>query len=275
MTLKDILLKIKNILRIRKEEVWTNEVENKLMDVDKLYKPEEFILKIEEIIGKLDIQIQKLKRKYSNLEQKNKEYFEKCIEALANKDEERAKIYAQEVAEIRKLARMIFHSELIFEQIKLRLETIEELREVVGLLTPLNKIILSIKEEVKGIIPEAALTLTELQESIEGFISATTGMPIEEISISTDLSGEARDILEEASIVASERIEKSFPEITEVKDEQIKTMVYAYIKEHYKDFDIEECASVLSLSEEEVEKAIEMLEKEGKIILKKEEEEHY
>lgn len=274
MRLKEILLNIKNVLKIKKEKEWTNEVEHRLMNVDKLYNPEEFILKIENTIGKLDVQIQKLRKKYSILEQKNKEYFEKCIEALANKDEERAKIYAQEVAEVRKLARMIFHSELIFEQIKLRLETIEELREVVGLLTPLNKIILSIKEEVKGIIPEAALTLTELQENIERFVSATTGIPMEEVSISTDLSGEAKDILEEASIVASERIDESFPEITEIKDEQIKKMVYAYIKEHYKDFDIEECASVLSLSEEEVEKAIERLEKEGKIILKKEEE-HY
>lgn len=273
MKLKEKLLNIKNILKIEKEKPWTNEIEYRLMNANKLYKPEEFILKIEDIIGKLDIQIQKLRKKYFNLEQKNKEYFEKCIEALANKDEERAKIYAQEVAEVRKLARMIFHSELIFEQIKLRLETIEELREIVGLLTPLNEVILRIKEEVKGIIPEAALTLAELQESIESFISVTTGMPIEEISVSTDLSGEARNILEEASIVASERIDESFPEISEAKDEQIKTMVYTYIKEHYKDFDMEECASVLSLSEEEVKKAIAMLEKEGKIIL--EGEEHY
>jgi division protein CdvB (Snf7/Vps24/ESCRT-III family) len=32
------------------------------------------------------------------------QYFERCVEALQAKDEERAKIYASEIAEIRKLA---------------------------------------------------------------------------------------------------------------------------------------------------------------------------
>lgn len=46
---------------------------------------------------------------------------------------------------------------------------------------------------------------------------------------------------------------------------QIERMVYGYVLDHGGEIDVEECAEVLEISEDEVEKAIKALEKRGKL----------
>ncbi|MBA7597448.1 hypothetical protein ES703_04451 [subsurface metagenome] len=46
---------------------------------------------------------------------------------------------------------------------------------------------------------------------------------------------------------------------------QIERMVYGYVLDHGGEIDVEECAEVLEISEDEVEKAIRALEKKGKL----------
>ncbi|MCL7393028.1 MAG: hypothetical protein LZ162_05300, partial [Thaumarchaeota archaeon] len=72
---------------------------------------------------------------------RSKEYFERCIDALVARDNERAKMYAVEIAEIKRLADIVVRCCLVLEQIKVRLETILELGEVMGLIVPLTSII--------------------------------------------------------------------------------------------------------------------------------------
>ncbi|MEM0275330.1 MAG: hypothetical protein QXE67_03685, partial [Nitrososphaerota archaeon] len=97
----------------------------------------DFRSRLEKSLSILNVQIEKLKNRYAEMEMRSKEYFEKVIECLVNMDEERAKIYAEEIAEIRKLAEIVKKSQLLLLQVKIRLETIIEITEVIGLITPL------------------------------------------------------------------------------------------------------------------------------------------
>ncbi|MEM2915237.1 MAG: hypothetical protein QXH91_07555, partial [Candidatus Bathyarchaeia archaeon] len=59
----------------------------------------------------------------AKLEQRAKTFFDKCADAQIAKDSERATIYANECAEIRKMARIVLRSQLTIEQVMIRLET--------------------------------------------------------------------------------------------------------------------------------------------------------
>ncbi|MCL7389647.1 MAG: hypothetical protein LZ173_06925, partial [Thaumarchaeota archaeon] len=63
--------------------------------------------RLENSLSILNAQIERLRLRYSEMEAKSKEYFEKVVECLVNMDEERAKIYAEEIVEIKKLAEIV------------------------------------------------------------------------------------------------------------------------------------------------------------------------
>ncbi|MDW7978625.1 MAG: hypothetical protein RMH74_07460, partial [Candidatus Caldarchaeum sp.] len=55
---------------------------------------EELSERIEKTISSLNGHIERLNNKYREMLARSREYFEKCVEALQSKDDEKAKIYA-------------------------------------------------------------------------------------------------------------------------------------------------------------------------------------
>ena len=183
-------------------------------------------LKLEHSLNQLSAQIIKLRSKYDEMVARSKEYFEEVVQALMNGDEGRASIYAEEIAEIRKLAGMVVKTQLVLEQVKLRLETILEISDVLGLLIPLISLVAEVEDEVRGVAPEAAESLQELASCIEDFTSIS-GTGEEAIQVPRELDEEALKILEEAQKKAAERVKEAFPDVPKLSEEE--RLVYSYI----------------------------------------------
>mgnify|MGYP003302988391 CR=1 FL=1 len=75
-------------------------------------------------------------------------------------------MYANELAEVRKMNKMVTQSKLALEQIALRLNTVSELGDVVVTLTPAMGVIKNIQSGVMNILPEAEHEISE----INGFL---------------------------------------------------------------------------------------------------------
>jgi len=220
------------------------------------------VQKIEGSLTNLSVQVDKLRTRYQNMLSRSKEYFERCIEALVARDNERAKMYAVEIAEIKRLADIVMRCCLVLEQIKVRLETILELGEVMGLIVPLTSIIEAVEKEVSLVVPEASNSLRELVETIEDFTSSSTyvdTVPTGDIQINKD----AEDILEEARRIAAEQVRKNFPEVPVLTEEE--RMVYSYIMKCGDELDIAKCASELGLNISQVKVVISSLQEKGLI----------
>jgi len=220
------------------------------------------VQKIEDSLTNLSVQVDKLRTRYQNMLSRSKEYFERCIEALVARDNERAKMYAVEIAEIKRLADIVMRCCLVLEQIKVRLETILELGEVMGLIVPLTSIIEAVEKEVSLVVPEASNSLRELVETIEDFTSSSTyvdTVPTGDIQINKD----AEDILEEARRIAAEQVRKNFPEVPVLTEEE--RMVYSYIMKCGDELDIAKCASELGLNTSQVKAVISSLQEKGLI----------
>lgn len=223
---------------------------------------ETLIQKVESSLTSLSTQVEKLRLRYNAMIARSKEYFEKCIEALTVNDVERAKMYADEIAGIRKLADIVVRCSLFLEQIKIRLETILELKEVIGLMVPLISIIEAVESEISRVVPEASSNLRELANLIEDFISTSSTMEIgpgNEVEVSID----AKMVLEEAKRCAAEVIKKSFPEVPSLTDEE--RLVYSYIMKGVEELDVNECAKELGLERFQVENALRNLQEKGLI----------
>ncbi|WP_422398067.1 cell division protein CdvB1/B2 [Sulfolobus tengchongensis] len=161
--------------------------------------------KISSMISRLDAYIAKM-------QERDKILFERVVEAQMAKDVQRAAMYANEVAEIRKISRQLLTTQIALEQVQLRLETVTELGDVFVNLIPVLGVVNELKSALKGIMPEVSLELTELGEGLQEIVTESgefTGMG----SYAAASSPEARKILEEASIVAEQRMKEKFPDL--------------------------------------------------------------
>ena len=226
---------------------------------------EEFRLRIEKSLSQLRGQIERLNNKYRELAARNKLYFEKCIEALVAKDEERAKIYASEIAEIKKLAKIIVHSQLVLLQIRIRLESILELGEVLVLVRPLITLLENVRTEIADVVPEASENLRSLANTIENFITESeTYVEPPPSQALEELSDEANFILNEARRIAAEKVKEHFPDIPTLTEEE--KAVYSYVMSNQnEELDLGECASQLGISPENLQEILRRLQEKGLI----------
>ncbi len=267
-------------------------------------KPRRTSLKrqISEVIYRLEIQMEKLDETLTRLRSRDNELLEKTVKAYIAKDFARASIYASEIAELRKMAKIVLASRLALERVKVRLETIVELGDIATVIAPLVPVLKSLKTQLSGIIPEISIELEEITNSMNTMLlevgqvaAATASTPM--------LTEEAKKVLLEAQALAEEKIKENFPKIppqikipkleeattripialdiaaaqtaptkpTKIKMsiKELENKVLEYIKSHRGFIDVNECAEVFGVHREDILKALRSLEKKGKIKLRR------
>ena len=160
---------------------------------------------VRSMISRLDVYI-------SKLQERDRTLFERVIEALQAKDQMRATMYANEVAEIRKVVKTLLTTQLALEQVALRLETVTELGDIYVNLMPVVGVISELRRVIKGVMPELGFELGELGESLQEVV-ITSGEFTGGVGISATSSPEARKILEEAQLIAEQKMKEKFPEL--------------------------------------------------------------
>jgi len=251
---------------------------------DKLHPPP-LKERIEQATFRLHAQLEKLENMYSRLQQRDKELFQRCVGAQLSKDVGHAKIYANECAEIRKIAKVVLGSQLALEKVILRLETVEEFGAIMAQMTPVMSIVKETKTKIAGIVPHVANELEGVNELLgdlgnEAGEVTTTAFPIE----TTD--EEAKKVLQETGVIAEQKLRDHFPDLpsfetatspiaetipepaagTATPHSDIPEQVYEYARKHDGELSIRSCAQELGTSPEEVRNALEKLRSEGRIV---------
>ncbi|MHC1589364.1 MAG: Snf7 family protein [Candidatus Hecatellaceae archaeon] len=169
--------------------------------------------RVEESIYKLNSIRDRLNEFLSKLEHRDKEYLEKCMGAYSTGDEDRAKIYANECSEIRKMVKIILGSQLAVEQAALRLETIQAFGDTVAAVAPVSKLLKSLKGRLERVLPDVSYQLGEVDRSLGSLLTEFgEASPIDEQNLQP-LSGEAAEILKAASLLAEQKTKEKFPSL--------------------------------------------------------------
>jgi division protein CdvB (Snf7/Vps24/ESCRT-III family) len=121
-------------------------------------------------------------------------------------------MYANECAELRKMAKLVLHSEMALETVTLRLETVHEFGEIAYTMRPVANVVRTLKTQLEGVLPEVSTELSEVNETLEG-LAVEVG---ETAEVSFDVgssSEESQTILREANTVAEQKMKERFPEL--------------------------------------------------------------
>ncbi len=163
-------------------------------------------------VRRIELQIQKLDQATDRFGQRDKTIFARIVDAYTKHDSSRANVFANELAEIRKMERLIINARLALEQIVLRLRTVSELGDVVSTLGPAVGVLRSVKAGLVSVFPEAESELGEIGNMLSGIMmeaGSGSGMTLNFDNVNED----AGKILNEAATVAEQRIKDKFPEL--------------------------------------------------------------
>jgi division protein CdvB (Snf7/Vps24/ESCRT-III family) len=163
-------------------------------------------------VRKLDMQISKLDQANERFTQKDKALFAKLVNAYTQHDSAHANIYATELAEIRKMSKLIMNARLALDQVALRIRTVSELGDVVAALGPCVGVLRSVSVGMCNVLPEAENELGEIGNMLSGLMfeaGSSGGMSLNFNSVNEDTSR----ILAEAATVAEQRVSANFPDL--------------------------------------------------------------
>lgn len=169
-------------------------------------------LRLETAIRSLNAQIQRLDLEHQRVMERDRQIFGKIVDAYTRHDLTHATMYANELVEIRKMAKMLMQSRLALEQIVMRISTVTEIGELVVTLTPAMSVIKTIKQGISRVLPEAERELGEVGNLINNIIIDAGQMGSLSITFEA-ASDEAQKILAEAAAIAEQRMSESFPSL--------------------------------------------------------------
>jgi len=185
-------------------------------------KPEEPIKnKINFAQKKLQFQISKLEVINQKLQKKHDTIFEKIVNAQRNNKTSYAQAYAGELTQVRKMKNMVSGAKLSMEQVKLRLDTVSELGDVVVTLSPCMAIIKGLSPSLSGIMPEANASMQDLSQILGDVMSGSSVGVADNMNVNTATNADTLAILEEAHSVIAGQTQSAIPDVPDTLKRQI------------------------------------------------------
>jgi division protein CdvB (Snf7/Vps24/ESCRT-III family) len=161
---------------------------------------------------RIDLQIHKLDQASERFGQKDRMLFAKVVDSYTKHDTAHANVFANELAEVRKVEKLVMNSRLALDQVLLRLQTVSEVGDIASTLGSVIGVLGSVRTGLVGVLPEAENEIGEIANMLSGVMfdaGQSSGMTL---SFNT-MNEDAGKILNEAATVAEQRINEKLPDL--------------------------------------------------------------
>lgn len=167
--------------------------------------------RVETAIKRLQLQIGKLDNMLSKLKQRDEQLFQRVVTATQQHDTSTSKVLSNELAEIRKVSRILGNARIALEQIELRLTTFHNLGDTVVTIMPTIGLMKSLKSSLIKFMPGADQELNRMTEMLSGLMTETFQSSDASFGVDETTNTESEKILQEAAAVAEASVNEKFP----------------------------------------------------------------
>jgi division protein CdvB (Snf7/Vps24/ESCRT-III family) len=177
---------------------------------------------IQKATQQLTGEINRLDQAMNRLKQRENSIFKKTVTAVQAHDQESSKAYSNELAEVRKMEKIVTQSKIALEQITTRLQTVTDIGDFAATIAPAIGVIKNIRATLGEAMPDAQGALGEIGAqltSIMGDVGQITGTTFYQ----AENSEEANKILSEAAAIAEKRMAESLPEVPNTSSQSVFT----------------------------------------------------
>ena len=167
--------------------------------------------RVETGIKKLQVQISKLDNMLSSLNARDEKIFHRVVTATQQHDTHTANTLSKELAEVRKVRRVLGNARMAIEQIELRLTTFHDLGDTVVTVMPTIGLMKNMKSSLAKFMPGADQELNNMAEMLGGLMTETFHSSDASFGAEAVMDAESEKILQEASAVAEQQTGDKFP----------------------------------------------------------------
>ena len=169
--------------------------------------------RIQTAVNKLQGQTSKMDVMLTKLHERDHQLFDRIVTATQNHDTSTSKVLSSELAEVRKVSRVLGSARNSLEQVQLRLTTIHDLGDAMIAIGPAMSTMKELKPTMSKFMPEADSELNSMTETLNGLM--VDSLPGDSFEMQSDnaMNEETNSILQEAEAVASQQTDEKFPSI--------------------------------------------------------------
>ena len=171
--------------------------------------------RVQDGIKKLQSQIKKLDSMLTSLQQRDAKLFQRIVTATQNHDVQTSKVLGNELAEVRKVTKILSSARIALEQIELRLSTCNDLGDTVVAIMPTVGLMNGLKGSMSKFMPGADEELGRMNEMLSGLMADSFAGNNSTFSIDATTNSESEKILQEASAVAEQQTSERLPSMPE------------------------------------------------------------
>ena len=168
--------------------------------------------RIQTAVNKLQVQTSKMDVMLTNLHQRDQQLFDRIVTAMQSHDTQASRVLSSELAEVRKVSRVLGNTRNSIEQVQLRLTTIHDLGDAMVAIGPAMATMKSLKPTMSKFMPEADSELNSMTETLNGLMTDSLSGDSFEVQDSA-MNEETNAILQEAEAVAEQQTDEQFPSI--------------------------------------------------------------
>ena len=178
--------------------------------------------RVQDGIKRLQLQIKKLDTMLSNLQQRDAKLFQRIVDATQKHDTQTSKVLGNELAEVRKVSKILSSARISLEQIELRLTTCNDLGDTVVAIMPTMGLMRNLKSSLGKVMPGAEQEISQMAEMLGGFMTESFSGDAA-FGINETTNSESESILKEAAAVAESSTGQMFPSVPSGSQEATTT----------------------------------------------------
>ena len=219
------------------EKTWAQrEVKSMTEKIRDTVKPQGALKpRIQTAVNKLQVQTSKMDVMLTKLHQRDQQLFDRIVTATQSHDTPTSRVLSSELAEVRKVSRVLGNARNSLEQVQLRLTTIHDLGDAMIAIGPAMSTMRDLKPTMSKFMPEADSELNSMTETLNGLMVDSISGDSFDMQDGA-MNEETNAILQEASAVAEQQTDASFPSIPTTTPTGIPTQTQSNTQSNPMDF---------------------------------------
>ena len=177
--------------------------------------------RVDAVMDQVNSQVSKLDIILNEIKTKDYETFRSMLSSVKDNNTLNSRISLSNLAQIRKLIKIVSLSKVVFENLNIKLNTVSNIVDLVSILSPGIALVKNVRSSLISYMPESKYEIGSISDLIGGILVDAGQIGSYTINFET-ANEKASYMFNEASLIAEQKIKEEFPDLPDFESTATK-----------------------------------------------------
>jgi division protein CdvB (Snf7/Vps24/ESCRT-III family) len=177
--------------------------------------------RVDAVMDQVNSQVSKLDIILNEIKTKDYETFRSMLSSVKDNNTLNSRISLSNLAQIRKLIKIVSLSKVVFENLNIKLNTVSNIVDLVSILSPGIALVKNVRSSLISYMPESKYEIGSISDLIGGILVDAGQIGSYTINFET-ANEKASYLFNEASLIAEQKIKEEFPDLPDFESTATK-----------------------------------------------------